>query len=353
MQRKGVKMYLWFNNFQYMRLKIPSFFVLLTLVLLPGLEILGQPGYADTSRLIKQIPVLNNKLFFMFPASAIASPRVADIMAADPNENKETRIIADDGKKRLVFFVQELFSVAGKTMFDDLSKQVEPDFDFQRKILTDSAALLTVLSTPTLFDSANNGILVNSLTVKSPDNTVCRIDAYINPDAWSQKDEYVKLTEKVFKTISAGTRTINLAAREESYKIPGTNSQFVFKLPANYFITLDEKYDFSVFKINKYKSLTDNNYTSITIYTGHHPTYFHKEYDLTDSSAIKQKGQFLQTTYDWLYFKQDKNNFYLQEQIIPADQLEKGLVFHVAHLTNKKDIMEELTSITEKIKLVK
>jgi hypothetical protein len=278
---------------------------------------------------------------------------VADIMSADPNENKETRIIIEHGKMRLVFFAQDLFSLGSKNMYADLIKQVEPDFDFERKILIDSASLFSILSTPSLFDSTQTAILVNSLLVRSPDNTVSRIDAYINPDAWAMKDAYIKLTEKVFKTLSIGTRAIPLNARTETYKIPGTSSQFSFTLPANYFVTLDEKYDFSVFKINKFKNLADDSYTSITIYTGHHPTFFHKEYGLTDSVAIKTKGLFLQKNYDWLFFNDMKNNFFLHEQIIPADEVEAGLVFHVAMLSNKKEIMDELKQVVEKIKLVK
>lgn len=62
-------------------------------------------------------------------------------------------------------------------------------------------------------------------------------------------------------------------AKEETYKIPGTSATFNFKLPKNYFVSLDEKYDFSIFKINKYKNLSDTTYTSITIYTGRYPTF--------------------------------------------------------------------------------
>ncbi len=312
-----------------------------------------QGGMADTTRLEKQLSILNKKLFLQFPAAATISPRVADIMASDPNENRETRIILDNGKMRLVFFAQELFSLAGNDMPDELSKQVEPEFDFQRKVLTDSASLLSVLSTPALFDSTQNGILVNSLTIKSPDNTVSRIDAYINPDAWSLRNEYVNLTEAVFKTLVTGTRTIPLNARTEIFKIPGTNAQFQFAVPEKYFITLDEKYDFSVFKINKYKKLTDDTYTSITIYTGRYPSLFHKEYGFSDSMAANAKGIFLGDNPEWLYFKDDINKFYLKEQISPATELGGGLVFHVAQLTNKKDIMEEMTAIVAKIKLIK
>lgn len=333
--------------------KIPAVKLIITaLFLLAHSPLQAQTGWADTVQLDKQISILNKKLFLQFPAAAINSPRVADIMAADPNENKETRILYDQGNMRMVFFATDLFSLGGKTMFEDISRQIEPDFDFSRKKIIDSASLLVVLSTPALFDSSQNAILVNSLLVQTPDNTVSRIDAYINPDAWNARDQYVKLSERIFNTLKKGTRTIPLGARTETYKIPGTSKQFSFSLPANYFVTLDEKYDFSVFKINKFKKLTDDQYTSLTIYTGRHPSFFHKEYGLSDSAAQKVKGAFLQKQYDWFFFPDDKNKFYLLEQVIPASELAPDLVFHVALLTNKKDILEELKQIAEKIKII-
>lgn len=308
----------------------------------------------DTTRLEKHISILNKKVFFDFPSIAVVSPRVADIMAADPNENRETRIILDNGKMRLVFFAQELFAHAGNSLFEDISREIEPDFDFKRKVLFDDDSLMTILSTPSRFDSTASAILVNSLLIKSPDNTVSRIDVYINPDAYSKRDEYIRLTENIFKTISKGTRRINLAARDESYKIFGVDSKFLFKLPENYYVTVDEKYDFGVFKLTKYKkSLTDTTYTSITIYTGHHPSYFYKEYGYTEDKAVKTKGSFLQNSVDWLYLKDEPQNFYLKEQFIPSDTIEKGLILHIAMLSNKKEVIDELSKITEAIKVIR
>jgi len=310
-------------------------------------------GIADTTILEKKISILNKKLFLDLPARSVVSPRVADIMAADPNENRETRIITEWGKMKLVLFAQELYATSSKTLLADISNEVEPDFDFVRKQLTDKDSILTVLSTPSLFDSAAQGILVNSLLVKTPDNTVCRIDAYINPEAYAVKGEFIRLTENIFASISKGTRNINLSAKEETYKILSGGNKFLFKLPKNYFVTVDEKYDFSVYKITKFKDLTDKSFSSITIYSGFHPGWFHTEYGFTDSSAVKIKGNFLQTGVDWLYFADDPSKFYLKEQMIPSDAVEKGLIFHVAMLTNKKEVMDELLKIVEAIKVIK
>lgn len=313
----------------------------------------SQDGLADTTKLEKQISILNNKVFFDFPAKAVNSPRVADIMAADPNINRETRIVYQLGDMKLVFFAQELFALSGANMLADLNKEVEPDFDFQRRTLTDTDSLLTVLSTPSLFDTAATAILVNSLMVKNPDNTVFRIDAYISPEAFSLKDEFTRLTEKVFATIKKGSRRINLAAKEETYKITGTGSTLHFNLPSGYFVTIDEKFDFSVYKITKYKDLTDKSFASITLYTGYHPSFFHTEYGYTDSNAVKVKGQFVKQPVEWLYFKDEAQHFYLKEQKIPADFIDTGMILHVALLSNQKNLLEELTKITDAVSITK
>jgi hypothetical protein len=171
-----------------------------------------QTGFsqADTAKLEKPISILNKKVFFNFPASAVVSPRVADIMAADPNENRETRIIMDNGKMRLVFFAQELFAYSGNSLFEDISAEIEPDFNFTRRILVNSDSLLTIISTPSIFDSTASAILVNTLLIKSPDNTVSRIDVYINPDACTQKKEYIKIYLTPFPKVP-----------EESTLLPG------------------------------------------------------------------------------------------------------------------------------------
>ena len=254
---------------------------------------------------------------------------------------------------KLVFFAQELFAFGGKNMYDDIVKEDPPKAGYTRRILTDRDSVLTVITTPTAFDSTAGGILISSLLVRTQDNTVLKFDAYINQDAWPLKDEYMKLTENIFRTVSKGTRTVNLAPRDEKVKMLIGNDQLLFKLPRNYVVTVDEKFDFIVYKLARYKPITDTSYTSLTIYTGGHPSYFYKEYELDEKSSEKVKGSFLQAPVDWLSFKDEPSGLYLKEQVVPIDAIEKGIVIHVAMLSNKKEIIDELTKLVEDIRVIK
>lgn len=338
-----------------MKRKFFPAYILILSFLVENLAALSQvPSFADSTAPGKQLSILNNKYYFVFPSTAKITPRVADIMAADPNINRETRIMLEKGNQKLVFFAQELFALSGKALFEEISKENEPEFNFNRKIIFDEDSVLAILSTPSRFDSASPAILINSLLIKSPDNTVSRVDAFISPEAFPARNEYIKRTEDIFRTISKGIRRVKLEPREESYKIFGTDSKIVFKLPENYYVTVDEKYDFGVFKLNKYKNgITDTSYTGISIYAGHHPSYFHTEYGYSVDKSTKIKGLFLQNPVEWLYFRDDAQSFYLKEQFIQSDFIQQSLVLHVAMLTNKKQVLDELNKIVESIKWVK
>lgn len=310
-------------------------------------------GIADTTPLVKSIPILNGKVVMKFPASAVLSPRVADIMAADPNVNRETRIIFDIDTMKLVFLAQEIFSLSNDNLFENITKDDKPDGGYTRRLLLKSDSVVSMITTPSTFDPLASAILVNSLLVKTPDNTVFKLDAFINPSAYSLKDQYVKLTENIFNTLVKGDRRVNLAAKEESYKLPGRTDMLKVKLPKNYAVTVDEKYDFVVYKINKYTDVMDTTFTSLTVYVGSYPTYFHKEYGLEEKNASPVKGKIMQQDVNWLYFQDPSAPFYLKEQFIPLELVEKGLVMHIAMLANQRKLIDELTPIAESIRVTK
>lgn len=306
----------------------------------------------ENINLDNKLSILNDKAFFLFPTEAKNEKQAVDIMSADPNENEETRIVFNNGDMRLVFFAQELFALADNDLLLSVSEQ-NAQAQLQTKILFDKDSLLSILSTPTKFDSTKNAILVNSLVVKTPDNTLFRISAYINPSAYKMKDQYQKLAENVFSTLTKGTRKVNRSARQEKHEIYGTKKSLTFNLPENYSITVDQQYDFQVFKFHRYQTLSDTAWIQVIIYNGYHPSMVYSDYGLTENDAQKTKGKFLDKSIDWLFFDINQQGFYDREQKITCDNIEKGLVFHIAILSNNKGLIDDLTKIVETIILTK
>jgi len=295
--------------------------------------------------------ILNDKTFFRFPNDAKNIARQTDIMSADPNINRETRIILDIDKQRLVFFARELYVTANNNLLDVLSK--DNNEKAKVKILTDKDSILSVLVTPKKLDSTETAILVNNLYVQTQDRTVFVIGAYINPDAYKNRDEFQELSENVFSTLTKGSRKLNFQARTEKLPIFDGKKKFSIALPDGYVITKDKGYDFEVFKLQKIRDIADTNWLSLTIYTGYHPSYFYREYNFDKSSAIKTNGRFLNKKVIWLNFKNMEKQLFLKEQQILINQIEKGLIVHIAMLGNNQKMIDELTELIENIKLTK
>ena len=295
--------------------------------------------------------ILNDRAFFNFPAGANNVARQTDIMSADPNTNKETRIILDIDKQRLVFFARELFVTSDESSFFRNVSKDDGD-NYKSKILLNKDTVTAVLTTPLTFDSQKNAILVNSLLVRTPDGTIFSIGAYINPDAFKNKNEFQKLSENVFASLTKGNRKQNFKARTEVFKILGGKKSFSIDLPDGYVVNKDASYDFEVLKFEKIKDMADTTWQSLTIYTGSYPSYFYGDEGFDAKDAEKINGKFLGQSVEWLFFKNAKKQFYLKEQKIPSDKIEKGLIVHMAMLGNNQIVITELTSLIENIKVI-
>lgn len=306
----------------------------------------------DTVNLNNPLPVLNGKAVFTFPKGAQNVKRGVDIMSVDHNANEETRIIYDIQNMRLVFFAEELFALGEDHLFEHVSKDYAND-PFKLKVLTDNNQLYSILATPTQWDSTQNGILLNTLLVKTPDNTLFRIHALINPAAYKLKDLFVKLTEQVFGSLVKGNRKTDLSPRKETLAIFGSEKKFTFELPQNYVVNVSQKYDFQVFKFRTYRPYSDTNWTNITLYTGHHPSLNYRDYGFSESDLKKINGTFLGKNVSWVFFQVENENYYCKEQVIPAGEIEEDLVVHVSMTSNLEGSLDELTRIVEDIQLQK
>lgn len=314
-----------------------------------GILIYGQS--LNGLQLNNELSILKDRVYLSFPDSAKNIARPTNIMSHDPNAEKETRILFNNGDERLVFFAQELFILANGTLLETLKSENDDYFEFEYSKIEDSHELIAIQSLPTKWDDTQEGILINSLTVMTKDSSLIRIDAYINPVAFKeQKENYIELSKSVFNSLKAGSRLNNLEARTETYKIFGTDKSFVFKLPKNSIIQIDQKYDFQVFRLISFGRLGDTSWQSISIYTGHHPSYFHPDYGFEAYSA-KQKTTFLNESSDWLYFENKETGVYLKEQIIECDFIEESLVVHIALSGSSSELIGQMTELIESIEL--
>ncbi len=311
----------------------------------------AQQAAIGSAALTNKQSILNDRAFFLFPAAAENKARGTDIMSADPNRNTETRIVLDVKDMRMVFFAQELYSICSGSL---LSHSLKDDRDdFKSRVLTERDSLVSVLSTPLTFDTTQNAILVNTLLVKTADNSVFRISAYITPAAFKEKDEFLKLSERVFSSLSKGSRKLNSKARTETWPVYEGAKKFSIAVPNGYIITKDAKYDFEVLKFRKISEIGDTSFTSLIVYTGHHPSYFYTEQGFSSSQAEKIKGNFLDKKVEWLYFKDETRKLYIKEQQVPYDKIGKGTILHVAMLADTPEAITELSTIVGQMKLEK
>ncbi len=295
--------------------------------------------------------ILKDRAFLNFPNSAINQAKSVGIMSHDPNEEKETRIVFDNKEERLVFFAQELFSFCSTDLLKELEETKEEGYNFKYSEIFKAENITVIQAQPTEWDDTQSGILINSLIVMTKDKSLIRIDAYINPEAFkNQKENYIELTNNVFKTIKEGSRLNNRKARIEKHLIYGTKMKFEFDLPEDYIVQIDQKYDFQVFRIIKFTELSDTTWGSISIYTGNHPSFFYPDYGF-DKQTEMQKTDYLSKEIEWYYYADDKRNLYLKEQIITSNNIEKGLLTHIAISSNNPLIIKELSDLVSGIKL--
>ncbi len=295
--------------------------------------------------------ILKDRVYLNFPDSALNQARPVGIMSHDPNAEKETRIVFDNKEERLVFFAQELFSFCSTDLLKELEETKEEDYNFKYSEIFKAENITVIQAQPTKWDDTQGGILINSLIVMTKDKSLIRIDAYINPEAYkNQKENYIELTNNVFKTIKEGSRLNNRKARIEKHLIYGTKKKFEFDLPEDYIVQIDQKYDFQVFRIIKFTELSDTTWGSISIYTGNHPSFFHSDYGFDKYTAM-QKSDFIGKEVEWFYYADKKRSLYLKEQKIASDNIEKGLLTHIAISSNNPLKVKELSELVSKIKL--
>lgn len=325
----------------------------------------------DTFKLDNKLSILNDRAYMFFPSTAKIEKSPVDI-------NWMTNILLEYEEIKLTFHFEELFMIGDSNLYTQVlhgEKKIFPEkgytnllfytlnssnYDFKRKLLPNKEGLISILSTPQRYRTGDDQILINTLLVKTKDNSIFLAEVYVNQNGFKIKDQLTGLSEKVFQTLTNGMRTNNRNARVEYYKdkIFETNKYFTFSLPKDYVITTMDYGE--KFEIHKYTNFIDSNWSSFSIYPVNPLTGIYdygEELDLyglnsLKDSMVRKEGRFLRVKVDWITYNSNSNKAFLKfENIDPNDIGIDGPYVHVFIATNSASSMEELTEILENIKL--
>jgi hypothetical protein len=291
------------------------------------------------------ISLLNNRFYCTFPDSAKNIARGTNIMSADPNENIETRVVYDIGDKRIVFFAEELLTRNVENLEIKLKKESSKDYPFTITTKDNLDSTICYRKTPLKFNEKSEAILINSIIIKNADNTLSKFSAYLNPNAFKDKTTFDKIVENVFSSFKKGKRRFDLKARIETFNILGTKNQYKIKLPENYVVTVDKKYDFEVYKVKQLPLYGDKDFADLIIYYGFYPSLMAKELSLEKFKTNDTQGEFMFQKTNWTNYNDKKRNLFVREQLFQDDDIEKRAQIHIAMISNNNKKIEELAVI--------
>jgi hypothetical protein len=297
-------------------------------------------------------PILNGRVFINFPNSAKKEFSEIDTTSSNQNINSEIIVLNFD-KIKIRFVISELFKIADKNFLNDVLKE-KSTFNFKTRILTNEDKLLSIISTPTVFDSVRSMFFINKLLIKTQDNSVLRIGVFVSQNGWHQKEIFIKLSERIFQTVKKGIKLYERGARNDTIEIYTTKKKLVIPLPADYSTTIERSNNNQLISFHKYTNYSDSNSVDLFIYFGYNPfLLFHDSYYIPFNLVSKTKGNFIENNnFEWLIYKNDAEKKYLKEQEIKCNNLSNGMKAHIAMISNNKLLIEDLTKIIESVKLI-
>lgn len=333
-----------------------NFLTALLIVLSSGLYKSSAQGLNNII-LDNKISLLNERAFMSFPTGS-----KTEMYSKDFNDRDlVTKVMFYKDDFVLMFIAKEIYKTGGNNLLTQVTNE-KTNFANQSKILFDKESVLTIISTPTKFDTSSNTVKINSLLVRMPDNTIFVVNAYINKDAFKIKGDFIKLSENVFKSLTKGTRVVNLSAHIQEVSLAGSSSwdgwidkSLVINLPVNYYIADRVSGYTQYIDITKFVDYGDTAVFDLQISGGRTSDvdYTYSWYGFSESDAIKSAGVFLGKKTEWFYFQNAGANFYYKEQVFAEDKIEEDFTILVTMESSLPATIEEMTKVIETIKVVK
>jgi hypothetical protein len=224
------------------------------------------------------VDLINKRLTIEMPKGSKIEGRGYDIMSAPEPDTKETRVVFDDGKKRLVLIAEEIFKTAGKKFEEKAIETLRTWGEYEKsKFTTRKIGEGTIIGIPDSYNTEDEAILYSAVFVRNFDNTVIRLAVYFNPEFHKENTIAQALAEKIIKSIKPGSRKLNTTEDTEVFNIFSDQYKLAIDFHGNFCHYTQIGPDFLVHRVLELVEFGSNG-KSISIYVGNHPGYHHREY---------------------------------------------------------------------------
>lgn len=255
--------------------------------------------YADD---LESLDLLNNRLSISMPKGTKNEARGHSIMAAPEANENETRLVFEDGEKKLVVMAWELFRKAGANYNEESTKALKQWSESEStpfKISTiEKHITLGIPSKPNVEDDA---ILYSTALIRHDDDTIQRVAVYFNPEFHKTPDRCVDLAKKIVESIKVGKRSLELKAGKRHLNVLNDGFQITISVPENWTYSTKKGVDFIVHNLKEVSDFGTSS-ESIGIYIGGHPGYHHSRID--DDTLIKgtRKAELFGKQQEWVEY---------------------------------------------------
>jgi hypothetical protein len=302
---------------------------------------------------LKQEPLtlLRGRVSVKMPEGArIEARKAANIMAADPSTDEETRVVLDAGNERLVLMASETFQWADENFAKALGKEAADC------LLTPmpgaGGAPPSYLAIPKSVKPGGAATPVAYAYLVTPDKTVVRLTVYVNPAACADLAGCTALAKAVLATAAAGNVSIRRPAETRRLRAMVANHELEVSLPKEYVVTLSRGPDFWVYYVYPL-SPYGNRPGSLLVYQGAHPRTFHGKAEEGEGKPEAEKsaeGAFLGKKTTWKTWSEGTGD---QARTCAETMVSVGALetFHVYYWAHVPDLMKELDTVAQSMKL--
>ncbi len=215
-------------------------------------------------------PLLNDRLSIKMPSDTINRSLLYNgIMGTKDDSNNKTYLNLVNNAQSLLVEVEELYFYSTGDLNADanifINEYLKSEKIHNISEVTTAGDIQYISLQPTEISTTSDTAIINSTIVTLADNTLVRINFYVNQATIAINDNYVDVIYDIINTIESGTRTLETSEREIEIL------DKTMTVSNGYIYYSNHGHDYVVLKFIKMVEIGQER-SNFSIYNGNHPS---------------------------------------------------------------------------------